>query len=233
MEPLEPNAQDQSRPPHLGQAAYRAQRFVVKRAWSLLVLLGLSELGSVLARKYWDARYGDLGRQGVFFLLLVIGLVCFWLWPKRARFMRQLVGLLLVLGALVLGTCMLLAANEHGWSLGAAWAHRLDYALGESGQRWFFSGLGLALVMGLGLVVRQRIKAKRRARQGPVWAEANRPAPKPVTRAIATDDSAAASAPACAACAGVDRPGAATAEASVPSASSPGQAPPPAPGAQP
>lgn len=188
MEPISPKPQDTARSPRLAQAAFRVQRFVVRRAWSLLVLLGLSELGSILARKYWDERYGDLGRQGVFYALLGIGLVSFWLWPKRARFMRQLVGLLLVLGTVVLGMCMLLGANAHGWSLGAAWSHRLDYALGESGQRWFFSGMGLALVMGLGLLVRHRIKAKQRAKQGAAWSEASRPAPKPVTRAIITED---------------------------------------------
>lgn len=188
MEPLSPKSQDQSRAPRLGPAAYQVQKFVVKRAWSLLVLLGLSELGSVLARKFWDERYGDLGRQGVFYLLLAAGLVSFWLWPKRARFMRQLVGLLLILGGLVLGICVLLAAGSHGWSLAAAWSHRGDYALAESGQRWFFSGVGLALVMGLGLVVRQRLKARKRAAQGAAWSEASRPEPKPVTRAIVTDE---------------------------------------------
>lgn len=221
MEPLSPKPQDKARSPHLGQAAYRAQRFVVKRAWSLLVLLGLSELGSILARKYWDERYGDLGRQGVFYILLGVGLVSFWLWPRRARFMRQLVGLLLIAGAVVLGTCMVLAAGAHGWTLGASWTHRLDYALAESGQRWFFSGLGLALVMGLGLVVRQRVKAKRRGKHGEVWSEANRPAPKPVTRAIVTEDSLAPPTAASAAAPAAQPPSAGAQTPSAPPPASP------------
>ncbi len=176
MDRLPSQRQDLDRAPKLAQAIFAFQKFVVKRGWAFIVLVALTYIGGLLAREFWAADKERLGRELTHYVLIVLGLFAFWIWPKRAKFMKRLVGLLLVIGGGIFAICMLLGANARGWTLGEAWQGQNEYILAPLGQRWLFSGIGLALVMGLGLVVRKRMITKRQARKaGRAEAKAAKP----------------------------------------------------------
>ncbi len=125
---------------------FRVQKFVVERAWSLLLLTVLSEIGAFVLHKLWEIRPAT-GRATVQTLLLVAGLVAFWMWPGRARFMVRLSFLLIFAGLVLLVlTWVITLATGEAKQQGLI-DSVLSYWSGEIGRNWLVSGLILAILM--------------------------------------------------------------------------------------
>ncbi|MCB9844559.1 MAG: hypothetical protein H6811_01035 [Phycisphaeraceae bacterium] len=138
------------------------QRFVVKRFWMLIVLFVASEAGGWIASRLWgEPAYID-GKQWTFRVLLLAGLFAFWLWPRRARFMKRLVVALVVAGAVLLaGTWLFELASTRG-DAAEAWRRTPPSWLGSLAMHWLIGGAILGILM-LGGLWGIRSWAKRRA----------------------------------------------------------------------
>ncbi|MBX3364461.1 MAG: hypothetical protein KF866_06830 [Phycisphaeraceae bacterium] len=170
----------ESRAPQVAKALYNFQKFIVQRAWAIILLLVLSQIGGLLAKHLWSPDRERLGRELTHYALILLGLILFWIWPKRIRFMRRVVALLITCGSIVVAVCLLLGAISEGWTFRDAWRGQSTYILAELGRRWVISGLALGLLMGLGLLVRARILARRKARrEGTSAPPKPQPSPQP------------------------------------------------------
>jgi len=128
-------------------AFFSVQKFVIARAWSMLVLILVSEVGGFAAHKIWENVSRSTGQQITQAALLTLGLVIFWIAPHRARFMRRLCLLLVLGGGVLLGlTWGLSAINGEAQRLGDLQAIR-SYWSGEISLSWLVSGALLATLM--------------------------------------------------------------------------------------
>jgi len=149
-----------------GELFFAFQRFCIKRLWTIIVLTLASQLGAFIAKREFGPEYEPWGRQGIYILLLGIGLMLFWIVPSRARFMPRLVWILLIAGAATLGITFLLALGAQDGSVGQAWEALDTYWMTPLGWQWLFGGVGLAAIMWGGLWLRSRVSsADRRKRQ--------------------------------------------------------------------
>lgn len=130
-----------------GDVFFAIQKFVIGRAWSLLLLTLAGEVGGYVIHKSWDGVTQASGRTMVQVLLLVLGLIAFWVSPKRAGFMRRLCFLLVfaggVLVALAWGFEVLGGRTVEPNQLKAVqktW-------VGELGLMWLMFGVFLAILM--------------------------------------------------------------------------------------
>lgn len=129
-----------------GEIFFRVQRFVIERAWSLLLLTMLSEGGAYAMFKAWDLPRAT-GRGIVQSGLLLLGLIAFWAWPTRARFMVRLCFLLVFAGgAMFLLTWAIALMNGEASRLGHV-RSVMTYWGGEIARSWLVSGALLAVLM--------------------------------------------------------------------------------------
>ncbi len=135
-----------SAPSRAGELFFRVQKFVVERAWSLLLLTVLSEVGAFVLHKLWEVKF-PTGRAIVQTLLLVAGLVAFWVWPRRARFMVRLCFLLIFAGVVLLALTWIITLATGEARDGGLLDSILSYWSGEIGRNWLVSGLILAVLM--------------------------------------------------------------------------------------
>ncbi len=130
-----------------GEMFFAVQKFVIGRAWSLLLLTLAGEIGGMLIDKSWDGVSRSGGRAITMTVLLVLGLVAFWISPRFAGFMRRLCFLLILGGGVLVGGTWVVevfggAALEKGHltAIQNAW-------IGELGLVWLVSGVFLGILM--------------------------------------------------------------------------------------
>lgn len=129
-----------------GELLFRVHRFVIERTWSLLLLAMLSEGGAFAMFKAWDLAR-PTGRAIVQTGLLVLGLIAFWAWPRRARFMVRLCFLLVFAGAamflLTWSIALMTGEASSPWDFQSV----VKYWGGEIARNWLVSGALLAILM--------------------------------------------------------------------------------------
>ncbi len=130
-----------------GEMFFSVQKFVIGRAWSLLLLTLAGEIGGYVIHKSWDGVSQASGRTMVQVFLLVLGLIAFWVSPKRAGFMRRLCFLLVFTG----GVLVALAWGFEVLGGRAVEPNQLkavqDTWVGELGLWWLMFGVFLGILM--------------------------------------------------------------------------------------
>ncbi len=133
--------------PGVGGMFFAIQKFVIERAWSLLLLTLLGEIGGFVIHKSWESVAQESGRTIIQIVLLVLGLIAFWISPKRAGFMRRLCFLLAFAGVVLAGlTWGFEIFGGRALELGHLEAVRTTW-LGELGLTWLMFGFFLAVLM--------------------------------------------------------------------------------------
>ncbi len=130
-----------------GDAFFAVQKFIVGRAWSLLLLVLIGEIGGFLIHKNWESVSQASGRNIVQVVLLVLGLIAFWIAPGRAGFMRRLCFLLVFAGGVLVAlTWGVEVLDGRALKIGHLEAVQTTW-LGELGLMWLMFGVFLALLM--------------------------------------------------------------------------------------
>lgn len=141
----------------------KIQRLVVKKLWSIIVLTTLATIGGMLAARAWGPEHRVTGENLTYAILITLGIVGYWIWPKKIRVMRRLCTLLLLGGSTILVIAFVLSLRASSWQLGEGWAGMGDYLLTALGWRWFISGAGLGVLLMVGPIVRSRRAAHKQA----------------------------------------------------------------------
>ncbi len=130
-----------------GEIFFAVQKCVIGRAWSLLLVTLAGEIGGYVIHKSWDGVSQASGRTMVQVLLLVLGLIAFWISPGRAGFMRRLCFLLVFVG----GVLVSLAWGFEVLGGRAVEPNQLkavqDTWIGELGLMWLMFGVFLGVLM--------------------------------------------------------------------------------------
>jgi len=177
----DPNAPSPRPSSRAGELFFAFQRFTIKRLWTIIVLTLASQIGGFIAKRQFGEPYEPWGRQGIYILLLIVGLMIFWIVPTRAGFMRRLVWILLTAGAATLAITYAIALASQGTPR-KAWDTLDSYWMTPLGWQWLFGGIGLAAIMWGGLWIRNRVaRADRVEVQSPSTAPRTRPTGSPGT----------------------------------------------------